>query len=69
MPVPVNGKDADTVELQCSIDVKADKSAVTYNVSWEHDGKEIVEDDRFTINANNNTLQINKPSNCFNLHS
>lgn len=59
--LPVESKDTDQVELQCIIDVKADKNVVFFNVSWEHEGKEIIQDDRFIINTNNNTLHIKSP--------
>ncbi|XP_060574044.1 neuroplastin-like [Ruditapes philippinarum] len=54
------GKDGDTVELPCDINIKAVTIDVDYTISWERDGTSLVDGDKYKIS--NNTLQIFKPT-------
>ena len=54
------GKDSETVELPCDINIKGGGVSVDYTISWERDGTTLVDGDKYKIS--NNTLQIFKPS-------
>lgn len=58
----------ESVELECTVNILAitKYTFITYNMFWEHDGKRIEENERFS--CYNGTLQFHYPSNVYLLH-
>ncbi|XP_045189922.1 neuroplastin-like isoform X2 [Mercenaria mercenaria] len=60
LPIITEGKETPKIDLECNVDVKAQKDLVDYAVTWERDGAKVENGDKY--NMENNTLQILKPT-------
>ncbi|XP_053405638.1 hemicentin-1-like isoform X2 [Mercenaria mercenaria] len=60
LPITTEGKETLKIDLECNVNVKAEKDLVDYAVTWERDGSKIENGDKY--NMESNTLQILKPT-------